>query len=96
MDNSTVRADSARSNEVVCFPLDLETERHLRNFTGPARDRLDEIVVRLAGMSALLFAVRNNAEMSPSFRNDALMAIETMVDDCVTIAQLRPLATKGA
>lgn len=86
-----------QSAQVVSFPLNVATKPLLRDFTGDDRQRLDELAVRLSSLSALVFCLKNSepvevaSEVAPALRG-SLCAIEQMLDSCLTIAELRPIA----
>ena len=84
------------SAQVVSFPLDISTRPLLRDFTGDDRQRLDELAVRISTLSDLVFCLKNSEpmevahEVAPALRG-ALCAIEQMLDDCLAVAELRPI-----
>lgn len=77
--------------QVVSFPIDAATGPMLRDFTGSDRERLDEMAARLASISSLLYCLKNSEPFEGQPAN-ALAAVEQMVDDCLAVAELRPIA----
>lgn len=88
------------SAQVVSFPLDVATKPLLRDFTGDDRQRLDELAARISSLSDLVFCLKNSdpvevaSEVAPALRG-SLCAIEQMLDSCLAIAELRPVASIG-
>lgn len=89
-----------QSAQVVSFPLDVATQPLLSDFTCDDRQRLDELAVRLSSLSDLVFCLKNSepvevaSGVAPALRG-SLCAIEQMLDSCLAIAELRPIAVKN-
>ena len=80
-----------QAENVISFPVNAATTDFLRDFIASPEARLDEIVSRMSGVAAVLFLVRN-ANCGERVRYAALSLAETAAEDCVRIAELRPVA----
>ena len=83
------------SAQVVSFPLDVVTTNLLMDFTASPQSRLDEIVHRLSGLAATVFLLKGSVEEDSPLTATALGFLETGVQDCIRIAELRPVASIG-
>lgn len=82
-----------KAAEVISFPLDAATTGFLREYSGTTNQRLDRIVCWLDDISNLIQLARASEDVPPGIAG-AFSAIETALQDCIAVAELRPVGAR--
>jgi hypothetical protein len=79
------------SAEVISFPLDGVNKPFLRDFVGSDSERLENISCRLWALSNMISCAKQAGAFEGNPTGAVLSGIEYMIDDCLAIADVRPV-----
>lgn len=81
---------------VISLDAGDRTNDILRGIIGTDREKIYEATVRLAGIEAVLFCLKNTTEDADCMLRPAMDALEQSVRDCIELMELRPLKGQRA
>lgn len=84
----------SQAANVISFPVDAGTTDLLRDLIGDAGARLDAVTHRIEGIAALA-SMAKDAEGLPPHVAAAFGGIESMLRDCLLVAELRPVGSRA-